>query len=140
MRFLVSKEIRDFPTEYWNQLEGPKPNPEFKCNGCSMSPDYIRHYQIWPACVVHDYHYSSANPLTGTWSGRREGDRFLRSNIEICLRLQGANRFTQRRISWLYWGRVRIWGAKAFPFSGTEKPLSFWHRFKEGWGWYKDKR
>ena len=140
MKFKVSGEVRHFPEKYYKQLEGPIPPEDFESNGCSFSPDYIRDYQIWPACHRHDYHYSPANPLTGTWAGRREADVFLRRNLENCLKLQGAGRFTRWRVGYVYWGRVRIWGAKAFNFVGIEKPLSFWHRVSEGWGFFKDKR
>lgn len=141
MKFKVSGETRHFPAEYWLQLEGPKPPKpkEFECNGCSCSPDYFKHYDIWPACVIHDWHYGTSI-LGPNWAGRREADQILRRNLAKALALQGANKWYQWSIPYIYWGRVRIWAATHYAFSADEKPQKILHRFIEGWGWFRDKR
>ena len=142
MRFCIKgEEGRHFPIELYEALEGPYPLLEFESNGCSFSPDWWRHYAIWPACHIHDYHYSDAAPLGGKWASRREADRILRKNIKILLKQQGANRFLRWWLPHTYWRSVRIHGDGAFQgWVENEKPLSLRHRVVEGFGWFRDKR
>lgn len=140
MKFTVSGQTRYFPKEIYQELEGPIPPLDFESNGCSCSPDYWRQYDIWPACHIHDWHY--AEPVLGAqWASRREADAILRKNLRICLHKQNANQFLTWFLPYMYWGRVRIWGAAHWKnWTDGEKPASFLQRFIEAWGWYKDKR
>lgn len=134
LTFRVSKQALDVSRRLWNLLRGPKPKAGFACDGCSMSPDKIRKYKIWPACVVHDFHYEPDAPLGGTWYGRLVADRFLRDNIYDLMRAQGASHRFAKATSRLYYGRVRIWGAKAYFYAEGEEPLGFRQRLREIYG------
>lgn len=124
----------------WDSLEGPRPPAGFECDGCSWSPDVYyplgstRTFKLWPACVIHDYHYRTADVLTRDAAGRAEADRILFENLKRCIAHSGGGRVAQNRIAWLYWGRVRMWGASAFQHwrDGAE-PRSWWERLKEVW-------
>lgn len=126
----------------WRLLEGPKPAEGFKCDGCSWSPDSWAGYKLWPACVIHDYHYRTADlrgvpggGVPGTAAGRAYADATFRRNLVTLLREQGCGPVRSQRVAWIYWGRVRIWGASAFQhWSAGEKPASRWQRIREVWG------
>ena len=130
-------------SDLWFSLLGPRPNHDFECDGCSNSPDSYhtitgRVFKLWPACVIHDYHYRTKGgliSLTRDAAGRREADRIFRENLRLCIAHSGGSKFDQRRLSWLYWGRVRVWGAKAFQHwvEGAE-PLGWFKRMREVWG------
>lgn len=125
----------------WERLEGPKPDDTlmFESDGCSGgAPDVYRtwtgrRYKLWPACFIHDYHYRY--PVLGDDAeARKLGDDVLRENIRRLVRLQGGGKWTAKRIAWLYWGRVRIWGASSWSHWGEgEEPLSFGARMREVW-------
>lgn len=124
----------------WASLSGPRPPSGFECDGCSHSPDSYhtitgRVFKLWPACVIHDYHYRTAGVLTRDAAGRREADRIFFENLRLCIAHCGGNAFDQRRLSWLYWGRVRVWGAKAFQhWAKGAEPLGWFKRMREVWG------
>jgi len=142
--FVVGGNALEVGDAYWSLLEGPKPPSGFACDGCSMSPDAWttwrgRTYKLWPACVVHDYHYRTrvlrvAGLLPGTAAGRKQADDALYRNITALVRAQGGTAFEAHRIAWVYWGRVRVWGAGSYQHwdEGAE-PLSRWARIKEVW-------
>jgi len=139
VRFDVSGDQLETTARLWLQLDGPRPPAGYSCDGCSNSPDrYIaltgRIYKLWPACVIHDYHYREKHCLTRDVAGRREADRIFRENLKTCVRYCGGSKFDQRRIAWLYWGRVRMWGAGAFRHwvEGAE-PTSWWKRLRQVW-------
>jgi hypothetical protein len=137
VKFNINKQKRFFPNEIWNQLEGKDIVPrDFQSNGCSFSPDYIKHYDLWPACHIHDYDYS----IPGRWADRREADLRFRGNLTLLLEIQYSSVFVRVFLPYIYWWSVRIWGPKAYIWSEGEKPLNFWQRFVEVWGWFKDKR
>lgn len=82
----VSGEIRYMDQKLWNRLAGPKPPRSFENNGCSYSPDRILGYAIWPACVLHDWHYSGRVP----GMDKKTADKHFRTNLWRALRYQGA--------------------------------------------------
>lgn len=156
LRFQVGGRPLEVGAAVWAQLRGPKPPEDFACDGCTLSPDVYRTwrgrtYKLWPACVVHDFHYRDTDlrwpgartpDLAGVWpvvpgnaAGRSYADSTFRYNLRVLIALQGGSRWDQRRLSWLYWGRVRIWSARLFRHwhKGAE-PLSRWARIKEVWG------
>lgn len=128
--FDVSGKRRSIARAWWEQLEGPKPGDTFSCNGCSCSPDVWRGYAIWPACVIHDYHYGTG-VLGDSWRARQRADAIMRRNIQTLIRLDGGRQHTAVTLSWIYWGRVRVWGANHY--QGLKKRRSFWKRLGEAW-------
>lgn len=140
----VAGAWRPLPASVWYQLHGPRPDPRFGSkDGCTCSPDFWRGKPIWPACVIHDYHYQrgGCRPLgNGSWADRRDADSILRRNIRFLLRRQGLRRLEAGFVAWLYWGRVRIWGRDHFSFGPFERPLGRWELFKEAYGLFRDKR
>lgn len=140
MRLHVSGKELFVSARIWSRLEGPRPSLDFECDGCSHSPDVYttatgRRFKLWPACVIHDYHYRTADVLTRDAAGRREADRIFRENLARCIALQGGSKLAQRRLSWLYWGRVRIWGASAFQhWAEGAEPEGWLARVREVWG------
>lgn len=125
----------------WNRLCGPKPKDTlaFESDGCSRSPDTYRtlcraRFKLWPACFVHDYHYRHDVLLDPNAAGRRMADGVLRENIRRLVRMQGGGPLTAERIAWLYWGRVRIWGASSWRhWEEGRRPESWWRRLLEVW-------
>lgn len=132
MRFFCSGEAREVPGLVWRSLLGPKPPEGYRCDGCSSSPDRLFGVDIWPACVIHDYHYREG-VIGGTWHARRAADRILRANIRDQFNRAGKPR-RGRLVARLYYGRVRIWGAKAFKFAEDEKPRHIFQRLREVYG------
>lgn len=143
--FIVAGEKLGVSASYWDRLIGPKPPSMWECDGCSNSPDnYLtvtgRVYKLWPACVIHDWAYRTG-VLGGNAQGRWTADRHFRTNMNIQLKLQGAGGIRRSALCWLYWGRVRIWGAKAYRvWDEGEEPLSLWQRVREVYGLFKSKR
>jgi hypothetical protein len=131
--FQVSGTPRVVSRRLWYKLEGPLPGTDFPCDGCSNSPDFWGEYLLWPACVIHDYHYREE--IFGTdWRARTKADAVFRRNMVTILRLQGCGRIRARRLAWFYWGRVRIWGQSAYRRgAGTEDALPWYKRFGEVW-------
>lgn len=134
--FRVSGEVLRVRRDWWMKLEKPGRSRlalgDFRSNGCSASPDKWRRFKLWPACHVHDFEYSEQH-AEGTAAGRREADARLRRNLRKLVLLQGGSRWSAEKIAWLYWGRVRIWGADHYAWNEGAKPLSRWHRFREVW-------
>ena len=131
--FEVAGKPRSCRNEWWDSLEGSKPDTEFKCDGCSTSPDYWKHIHLWPACIVHDFHYREA--IYGDdAAARQEADRYLYANVVALVAMQGGSTTRARALGWLYWGRVRVWGRKAYRAGeGTVKPTRWYHRIAEVW-------
>lgn len=82
----VSGDDREISFVHWHILFGPRPPKDFENNGCSYSPDSVRDYQIWPACVIHDWHYSGRVEDMD----QRRADKTFRRNLWRSLRYQGA--------------------------------------------------
>lgn len=123
--FRVGNEVRTYPLEWWDALRGAHPDPrDFGCDGCSFSPDRLFGIELWPACVVHDYHYRAKIYF------RRFADTCFYYNLLLVCRQQGAPAWLARCLAWLYWGRVRIWGGAAYG-GGCRTPL--WRRLAEVW-------
>lgn len=138
--FQVSGKPRVVSRRLWNQLEGPRPGEDFPCDGCSNSPDYWKQFILWPACVIHDYHYREAVFGKG-WRARMKGDAIFRRNMVTILRLQGCGATEARSLAWFYWGRVRVWGRKAYRRGkGTENALPWYKRLGEAWGIGRNRR
>ena len=139
MRFTVGEKQVEVSLALWIHLRGPKPPHTFGCDGCSNSPDVYhtwrgKSFKLWPACVIHDFHYRTESELTRDAAGRKRADRIFRENIERCVAHCGGSRFDQRRLAWLYWGRVRMWGAKAFQhWAKGAKPTGWFKRLREVW-------
>lgn len=155
MRFQVGGQELAVSDAFWEALHGPKPGEWFSCDGCSWSPDAYRTltgkvFKLWPACVIHDYHYRTDSlrlsldsnlglgrylSIPGDAAGRRTADAAFRGNLQALIRLQGGSAARQRSLSWLYWGRVRIWGARSFRhWAPGQEPLTWWRRVKEAYG------
>lgn len=144
--FRVSGKELECSFTLWSALEGPKPAlpMDWESDGCSGgSPDVwrtwrgLRIFKLWPACVIHDYHYRepvlqhTAAELVRAVAGRKYADNTLYRNLYALVRMQGGGKFIARRIAWLYWGRVRIWGADSWQHWDDGKPLGFWARVRE---------
>jgi hypothetical protein len=144
LEFRVSGDTRQCSFTLWSALKGPKPAlpMDWESDGCSGgSPDTWRtwrgrSFKLWPACVIHDYHYRYGLEVLGLSgaAARKYADDTLRENITTLVKLQGGGRFRARRIAWAYWGRVRIWGANSFQHFDNGKPLGFWARVREAYG------
>jgi hypothetical protein len=142
VRFNVSGEERLYPDYLWTKLVGTDEVEVegFACDGCSNSPDSYRGYLLWPACFVHDWNYRKGN-LGYNWGGRKHADRLLRTNLKIVLTQQNAPYYLRFLLPFIYWGRVRIWGASSYRnWAPGEKPLKFCDRVREAWGFFRDKR
>lgn len=132
--FEVSGHLLAVSDLLWRPLLGPKPAEGFSCDGCSWSPDKLGRRKLWPACVIHDYHYRSGL-LGGTWHARRLSDRRLARNLYTLLRMQGAGQTYAKLAARAYYGRVRIWGAGSYAYwDEGEKPRGFLARVREAWG------
>lgn len=143
LRFIVSGEELRVSRDLWTPLEGPKPPEGFPCDGCSNSPDTLpTGAKLWPACVVHDYHYRTEGVLEPRkWAARRESDWILRRNLNRLLRAQGVGRWRAGKVAWGYWFAVRRFGASSWQhWPEGEEPLSYWQRVRETWGLFRDKR
>ena len=142
-RFKVSRKELKVGAVFWEALEGPAPPESFRCDGCSSSPDsYVtwtrKWYKLWPVCIIHDFHYRTGC-LGGNWKARWEADRIFYENMRTILRMQGAGSIRQRSLAWLYWGRVRMWGASSYKgWADGEETQGRWERFREVYGLYKD--
>jgi len=114
IEFEVGGQKCRLPVTMWQQLVGPHPLPHFKCNGCTASPDWLIKvrcglglglYAVWPACVIHDYHYNGRIRLT-----RKEADDRFRENLWRVLRMQDCPAIRAWVVSRVYWAAVRLLG------------------------------
>ena len=139
--FTVAGEQRKIPLSHWQQLAGPKPPEGFKCDGCSCSPDFLGMLALWPAGVIHDYHYHvRLEGQVRNWHSRWLADATLRANMRVLVQLQGGSRLHAWWLPWLYWGRVRIWGGSSYrDWDDGEEPLGWVQLFCEAWGLWKAK-
>ena len=111
VRVLVSGEWRVVDAAVWGALQGPTPPAGFENNGCTASPDVLTDgAETWPACVIHDWHYSGRVPGMTRW----RADGTLRTNLWRCLRAQGCNWFRAGYIAGAYWFAVRRVGGAAW--------------------------
>lgn len=147
LTFKVSGHELECSSRFWFALAGPLPElpTDWESDGCSGgAPDAWRtwrgrHYKLWPACFIHDYHYrygAEEHPdvFPSGAIGRLKADAFLRENLRRMIRFQGGGWIDQKRISWLYWGRVRIWGCTSWQGWNGNLPSSKWARFKDVYG------
>jgi hypothetical protein len=133
LTFMVAGERRSVSRRLWDLMQGPKPPVDFGCDGCSWSPDWWRGYKLWPACVLHDYHYRTG-VLGGSAEGRASADAYFRMNVKALLLKQGMGAWRAAAVSRLYWGRVRVWGAGSYRhWERGEEPRSRWARLREAW-------
>ena len=110
--FVVNGMDRICPAALWECLEGPKPPISFECDGCTMSPEEtIGGFAVWPACRVHDWHYSSFAPNDVS---RMKADAIFRKNIWRVLRNQGCPWYRAAYTAGVYWFAVRRFGAAHF--------------------------
>jgi hypothetical protein len=138
--FRVSGRVLYCSTNLWASLDGPKPaHGLFESDGCSGgAPDVYRTwngkaYKLWPACFIHDYHYRYPVLDSGA-PGRKRADDILRANIRRLVWLQGGSKWTAKRVAWLYWGRVRVWGVSSYQhWDEGDEPLGFLKRVREAW-------
>jgi hypothetical protein len=136
--WVVSGETLEVSLRLWSALKGPKPPAGFECNGCTLSPDTLPGgLKLWPACVLHDYAYSPARPLGGTWASRRRADVIFRRNLYLCARIQGKSRLRATYVSATYFRAVRLFGGSLFPFEEAEKPRGWWSSLRERFGAFK---
>lgn len=109
--FTVSGDPRECPAELWKKLIGEKPPEDWTgCNGCSASPDFWRGLILWPACLIHDWHYCAEGPDVP----RVLADLILRINLWRCLRWQGAPRWRAAVVAATYHAGVTIGGRRAY--------------------------
>ena len=94
----------------WDRLIGPKPPEDFECDGCSLSPDYIADRAIWPACIIHDYHYRASGLGVSRWGA----DWIFLRNVYRLLRLGRLNFGVAIYVSLIYWWAVRTKGGGAY--------------------------
>lgn len=108
IRLWVSGQFRWIPSDMWNSLKGPKPPYMFENDGCSFSPDTTTTGEVlWPACVIHDWHYHHG-PSLGL--SRAKADAILRKNIGILLKMQGVGWWRRQWYAWTRWAAVRYLG------------------------------
>jgi hypothetical protein len=145
VEFVVAGERVQCSAFLWDALEGPKPMPAgfTESDGCSKSPDYWvtiggKRFKLWPACLIHDWHYRSG-VLGGTWASRSRADQILRHNIRQLVILQGGSQTQAMRIAWTYWAGVRLASAPFFCFAAGEAPLSWCDRLREVLGLFVEK-
>ena len=97
--------VRDVPRycfrEVWDALIGPKPPEGWETDGCSFSPDYIANRHVWPACVIHDFHYSGAGV------SRWRADWIFFRNLYRLLRGGGLAFYASFAVALVYWWAVR---------------------------------
>lgn len=86
---LSNGEWREIRADWWNALEGPKPPYGFKNDGCTIVHDFDGDVALWPACVIHDWHYSSK---CSTVTKRMAADTKFGVNTYRIQRLQDVGR------------------------------------------------
>jgi len=90
---MINGGFRDIRRDWWDELIGPKPPKRFDNDGCTLAFDYWHGLMVWPACVIHDWHYSAqierevANPPS-----RFMSDYAFFMNTYKILRLQEVGR------------------------------------------------
>lgn len=109
--FTIAGSLRECPSAWWSRLVGPKPeNLWGGCDGCTSSPDYWMGYAVWPACVIHDWHYCDEGPDIP----RILADLIFRINIWRVLRAQGCPRYRSAYVALAYWSAVAASGRRYF--------------------------
>lgn len=109
--FIVGGSPRVCFRETWDRLIGPKPPEGYTTDGCTLSPDYVADRPVWPACVIHDYHY------TGVVSRWRADWIFMR-NLYRLLRVEDFFFGSAVLVSVAYWWAVRARAAGAYAGRG----------------------
>ena len=105
--FMVGGVLRSFPRESWDRLIGPKPPETFATDGCSISPDAVYGRPVWPACIIHDWHYSGQ-------VSRWKADWIFQRNVYRLLRMGGLFFAYSFAVSLMYWWAVRSRGGSAY--------------------------
>lgn len=135
LAFNVSGDVLFCSFTLWSALLGPKPAlpMDWESDGCSGgAPDTFGRFKLWPACVIHDYHYRYTTGLPNGWQGRKQADDALYWNLHTLVKLQGGGKLRAHRIAWAYWGRVRMWGQDSWQhWDHDDKPRGFWARLRE---------
>ena len=134
--FQVSGKRRVIDPALWDELRGPKPPENFESNGCTMSTDRYGRVQLWPACVIHDWHYESGC-LGKDWSGRRLADLIFYQNTMICCRMQGLGPVRSQWIAAMRWRAVRLLGARRYAFASAEVPQGTLQELQEEIGVFR---
>lgn len=98
--------MEDIPESVAQKMVGPRPPENFRCNGCTMSPDKVFGVDLSPACYWHDYAYM----LGGGENMRLLSDRLFFHNLRSC----GAGYF----VSMAYYLAVRVVGHWFFNYRG----------------------
>ena len=109
--FMVQGCPRYFLCESWDKLIGPKPPEGYATNGCTFSPDYVADRPVWPACVIHDYHYSG---VVSRW----KADWIFMRNLYRLLRVGRFSPLPALGVSLIYWWAVRTKGKGAYVGGG----------------------
>ena len=107
---------------YFALMSGHKPPDDFVSNGSSWSPDVVCGIDIRPAAHFHDYRYSSEHPGYHDETARYRADQLFFFNLRTC---------GLKRLAWVYYFRVRLWGHYAYQYSTGAQPrrtFGFWWR------------
>jgi hypothetical protein len=80
---------KEFRLDWWEALEGPHPPSGFPNDGCTVVPQRHGRVALWPACVIHDWHYS---PLCEEITFQIVADYKFMQNLYKVQRLQGVSR------------------------------------------------
>jgi hypothetical protein len=138
--FVVKGRKVEVSEHLWEALEGPKPDPATFCvsDGCSKSPDTWtsilgRRFKLWPACIIHDYHYRTG-VLGGTWSSRFRADAIFRRNIYQLVLMEGGSHAHAAMIAWIYWQGVRLGSSALFWWAPRRRPVGMVSRAREAMG------
>jgi len=106
--FWVRGSRRTCPRDVWNRLIGPLPPEGMETDGCSWSPDWIADRPVWPACVVHDFHYSGAGV------SRWRADWIFLRNLYRLLRINGFFFLSAFGVAAIYFWAVRTRASGAY--------------------------
>lgn len=108
--FWINSRLRSCPAEIWDALVGAADVPhDFRCNGCTASPDSWRGYLIWPACRVHDHDFREGSRVAQWLANTR-----FRINLWRCLGAQDAPWHLRAGIATVYFAAVAALGDIAY--------------------------
>lgn len=110
VRFYINGKAHFVRVSTWNRLLGPKPPERYACDGCTGVPDSMWSFDVWPACVIHDWHYDPDGPEIRRWVS----DIVFGLNCYITLRIKGAGRILSASTAWSYYKGVAFLGAPFF--------------------------
>lgn len=75
--------------DWWESLSGHKPPISFDNDGCTVVADISGDVLLWPACVIHDWHYS---PKCKEVTNRLVADYHFLKNTYKIQRFQDVDR------------------------------------------------